>query len=325
MGVRRIIVLVGPTGVAPSVRKDLYRVLDTAQEVILVPAESSVEHPLIGGRDVADLYASLCGMRPRRFLARCETDAFEHVCRSWRIGDSTILVRLDDHTIVTGSDRAENPLDYLLPKLPSERCVWIGHGTNTWKSDLNLAVSYRHTSGRANVAGATLGIPWMVGIPGTVGGWIKMNAGAFGHSISEVLEAICIDGAWYSPEDCSFGYRHSNIVGEIQDFRLRPYDSIKIEGSSEYYLQRRRKFPARTFGSFFKNPPGMLAGKLLECAGVKTLRVGGAYVWNEHANVIVFDNSYTPSDVLALARLMMVRVYETATVWLEPEVCGLVR
>ena len=160
----------------------------------------------------------------------------------------------------------------------------------------------------------------MAGIPGTIGGWIKMNAGAFGHSISEVIAKVKVDGEWRSAAECGFAYRHSDIAGEIQDVMLKP---LRPQGDAKDFLARRKKFPAGTFGSFFKNPPGDYAGRLLEEAGAKELRVGGAYVWEEHANVIVRGPLATPSDVLALARLMRNRVLFRFGIALEAEVCGI--
>ena len=200
------------------------------------------------------------------------------------------------------------------------RRIWIGQGSNTWQPDLNLSVEYVKTSGPADAPGGSLGIPWMAGIPGTIGGWVKMNAGAFGHSISEVISEVKVDGAWIPASACGFGYRRSGIAGEIQDVRLVP--GLSFDGSAADYLSRRRKFPAGTYGSFFKNPPGDFAGRLLEAAGAKDLRVGGAHVWSEHANVIVRGAGATASDVLALARLMRNRVFFRFGVSLEPEVRG---
>jgi UDP-N-acetylmuramate dehydrogenase len=148
-----------------------------------------------------------------------------------------------------------------------------------------------------------------------------MNAGAFGHSISEALESVKVDGKWIPAADCGFAYRHSGIVGEIQDFRLRT-DIPDGDAKAEDYLARRHRFPAGTYGSFFKNPPGDSAGRLLESVGAKAMRVGGAYVWSEHANVIVRGEGATASDVLALARLMRNRVLFRLGISLEPEVCG---
>jgi UDP-N-acetylmuramate dehydrogenase len=203
---------------------------------------------------------------------------------------------------------------------PPTRRIWIGAGTNTWRSDLETGEIYEKTSGRASIHGATLGIPWMAGIPGTVGGWIKMNAGAFGHSFSEVLRRVKVDGRWIDAADCGFGYRHSSIDGEIQDFEL--IDDLP-KGDAAEYLSRRRKFPAGTKGSVFKNPPGDHAGRLLEAADCKGLRVGGAYVWEGHANVIVSEEGATASDFLALSQIMRARVLFRFGIALEPEVRGL--
>ena len=93
--------------------------------------------------------------------------------------------------------------------------------------------------------------------------------------------------------------------------------------SAETSAGWRKRFPAGTYGSFFKNPPGDAAGRLLEAVGAKGLRVGGAFVWAEHANVIVRGEGATASDVLALARLLAARVWLRLGVRLEPEVCGI--
>jgi len=209
---------------------------------------------------------------------------------------------------------------------PPSRKVWIGAGSNTWRSDLETGEVYVKTDGRAGMPGASLGIPWMAGIPGTIGGWIRMNAGAFGHSISEVLRRVKVDGRWIDSADCGFGYRTSNISGEIQDFELVD-DFAQITSASGAtaadYLSRRSKFPPGTKGSVFKNPPGDHAGRLLELAGCKGLRVGGAHVWENHANVIVSGDGANNSDFLALARIMHNRVLSRFGVDLRPEVCGL--
>lgn len=332
-----------------------------ADEVVLCPTYAAFEAPVEGG-DVADLYAACREHGERKvFLARSCDEAWEHARNSMQDGDVTLLlgagdiIRLVPHIqsdLRVSASPCEKP-NGMADKKPSPcfpgRRIWIGQGTNTWKSDLNLSVDYVPTTGPAGAPGASLVaahptlLPWMAGIPGTIGGWIKMNAGAFGHSISEVLSAVKIDGAWIKAEDCGFGYRTSAIKGEIQNFRLKaPEDVRDLRGASDVssslsacpscpsrltgpasYLARRKKFPAGTYGSFFKNPPGDYAGRLLEAAGAKELRVGGAYVWAEHANVIVRGADATASDVLALAQLMAARVRFRFGVTLEPEVCGL--
>ncbi len=93
----------------------------------------------------------------------------------------------------------------------------IGMGSNTWMSDLTTDEEYVRIDAPAGQPGATLGIPWMVGIPGTIGGWVKMNAGAFGHEISELIGKVKVDGVWIDKSACGFGYRTSSIEGVIED------------------------------------------------------------------------------------------------------------
>ena len=299
-----------------------------ADEVILCPTYAAFEKPIEGG-DVADLYR-VCRERFNLeavtykgvglFLARSNEEAWEHAFRSMKDGDLTLLLGAGNVINLVPQVQADMSGVRGASKAHARRQFFIGAGSNTWKSDLNLNVKYVQTEGPANAPGASLGIPWMAGIPGTIGGWVKMNAGAFGHSISEVIAKVKVDGKWISAADCGFAYRHSDITGEIQDVMLKP---LRPQGDAKDFLARRKKFPAGTFGSFFKNPPGDYAGRLLEEAGAKGLKVGGAYVWSEHANVIVRGPLATPSDVLALARLMRNRVLFRFGIALEAEVCGI--
>lgn len=320
--------------------RDFPAAFEGADEVVLCPTYAAFEQPVEGG-DIADLYRA-CRERfsaeTRRrgevslFLSRSCDEAWEHAFNSMREGDLTLLLGAGDiinlvPQIHRDLDSASLRLCASTPPTPRLRKIWIGQGSNTWKSDLNLSVEYVKTSGPAGAPGASLGIPWMAGIPGTVGGWIKMNAGAFGHSISEVLAEVKVDGRWLPASACGFSYRHSDITGEIQDFKLNSnYSAVRLptSPSAEAYLAKRKKFPAGTYGSFFKNPEGDFAGRLLEAAGAKELRVGGASVWSEHANVIVRGEGATASDVIALARLMRNRVFFRFGVRLEPEVQGIV-
>lgn len=319
--------------------RDFPAAFEGADEVVLCPTYAAFEQPVEGG-DIADLYRA-CRERfsaeTRRrgevslFLSRSCDEAWEHAFNSMREGDLTLLLGAGD--IINLVPQIHRDLDSASLRLcasnptPRLRKIWIGQGSNTWKSDMNLSVEYVKTSGPAGASGASLGIPWMAGIPGTVGGWIKMNAGAFGRSISEVLAEVKVDGRWLPASACGFSYRHSDITGEIQDFKLNSnYSAVRLptSPSAEAYLAKRKKFPAGTYGSFFKNPEGDFAGRLLEAAGAKELRVGGASVWSEHANVIVRGEGATASDVIALARLMRNRVFFRFGVRLEPEVQGIV-
>ena len=309
--------------------KDFPPALAGADEVVLCPTYAAFEKPVEGG-DIADLYAEARRRSANRvLLARSCEEAWEHARNSMKEGDVTLLLGAGD--IINLAPEVERwgvALAARGAERPKRR-IFVGAGSNMWRSDLSLSVEYVKTSGRAGMPGAALVaeyprlIPWMAGIPGTVGGWIKMNAGAFGHSFSEALEKVKVDGGWLAAENCGFGYRTSSISGEIQDFALKQRCACESCGTPESYLARRAKFPPGTYGSFFKNPAGDYAGRLLEEAGAKELRVGGAYVWEEHANVIVRGEGATASDVLALARLMRNRVFFRFGVLLEPEVCGI--
>lgn len=288
-----------------------------ADEVVLCPTYAAFERPIEGG-GIADLYAA-CRADPvisdKVLLARSCEEAWFHARLRMREGDVTLLLGAGD--IIALAPLVESWTE------PPRRRIWIGAGSNTWRSDLATGEEFVKTNGRAGMPGATLGIPWMAGIPGTVGGWIRMNAGAFGHSISEALKRVKVDGRWIEASDCGFGYRMSSIDGEIQDFELAD-DFARLVAdnghTTEEYLARRRKFPPGTKGSVFKNPPGDFAGRLLEAAGCKGLRVGGAYVWEGHANVIVSGEGANASDFLALAKIMRAKVLFRFGVSLEPEV-----
>ncbi len=291
-----------------------------AHEVVLIPVYAAFEEPLPGG-DIADLYKAFCEECPSLnvHLARSAREAWRHVFLTRAPGDLVLLAGAGD--IIQLLPLVTHDLSGL--PTPPGPTRWLGAGSNTWRSELATDERFVRTKGPANAPGASLGIPWMAGIPGTIGGWTKMNAGAFGHSISEVIRRVKVDGTWRTREDCGFAYRHSEIDGEIQDVEF-DLSGIDPTESATAYLARRKKFPAGTKGSVFKNPsPETPAGKLLEEAGAKALRVGGAYVWAEHANVIVAGPDAIPSDVLALARLMARAVYFKFNIRLEPEVQGL--
>jgi len=149
------------------------------------------------------------------------------------------------------------------------------------------------------------------GIPGTLGGALFMNAGAHGRSIGEfVLEATVLDPDCrvhtLGPEEIGFSYRESRLDPGTLICRAK---LSLLPGSAEDIEEKRRKYSdfraARqprlpNAGSIFKNPPGDAAGRLLEAAGLKGLRVGGAVISEQHANFIVNCGSATARDVLEL-------------------------
>lgn len=177
------------------------------------------------------------------------------------------------------------------------------------------------------------GLEFLDGIPGQVGGWLAMNAGAHGRELSERVASIrCLnsDGtpAIVPASDAGFDYRQcEGLKGRVAvsvELLVQPAASEQIRDQRRAVRDRRLNLAGlRTAGSVFRNPPGDAAGRILDAAGCKGLRVGGAEVLRRHANVIAVDETGTASDVRALIERMRQRVSQMGGVALEPEVRGL--
>jgi UDP-N-acetylenolpyruvoylglucosamine reductase len=169
-------------------------------------------------------------------------------------------------------------------------------------------------------------------IPGTVGGGVKMNAGAYGGDISGVLDrALVVSAAgaeWRSPSELGLDYRRSGLgAGEVvagAEFRLTPRPSDEIKATvAEMQAQRKAAQPTnkRTFGSVFKNPDHELtAGRMLEACGLRGHRIGGAQISPRHANFIENADGARSADAIALMAEARRRALEEFGVELEHEV-----
>lgn len=183
------------------------------------------------------------------------------------------------------------------------------------------------------------GLEWAVSVPGTVGGAIVGNAGAHGGEIADnlawALAAMPEGGqAVLTGRELAFAYRSSILKRGVEQgraspailaagFALTPGDGAEMSARAESYLARRRASqPVEpSVGSIFRNPPGDYAGRLVEAAGLKGHRCGGACISIRHANFIVNDTGKaTAADVVALITLMRSRVSEMAGVELMPEI-----
>lgn len=196
---------------------------------------------------------------------------------------------------------------------------------------------YRFPSAAAKTAGWGLsGLEFGVNIPGTAGGAVRMNANAYGGQLARVLEWVDVATTAgtdrRTPDQLGFTYRHSNLKeGEVvarASFRLHPADPEEIKATLAGMRERRREAQPsgiKTFGSTFKNPEderaeGKSAGQLLEAAGCRGLRHGGARFSEKHANFVENDQDATTADVLELMAEGRRRVHERFGVVLEPEV-----
>ncbi|HET7366839.1 MAG TPA: UDP-N-acetylmuramate dehydrogenase [Gaiella sp.] len=176
------------------------------------------------------------------------------------------------------------------------------------------------------------GLEFACAIPGTAGGGVRMNAGAYGSDWSAILVralVVSADGAgWLTPAELGLEYRHSHVgppqvVAEVE-YRLSPrrVEEIKTE-VAELVARRKATQPTnkRTFGSVFKNPPGELgAGRMLELCGLKGHAIGGALVSPRHANFIENAGDATSENCLDLMREARRRAHEQFGVQLEHEV-----
>lgn len=204
-----------------------------------------------------------------------------------------------------------------------------------WQDDMRVVVG----------AGATLaallnesrdrgasGLEFAVNIPGTVGGAIVMNAGAYGAEIQDVCEAIELIGrkgklTLVKKEDAGFGYRKSAlpkgavVVRARLKFEKKAVEEIRKK-IDEYRAKRRATSAIHlpNAGSIFKNPEGCVAGRLIEEAGLKGERIGDAEVSEAHGNYIVNRGNARAKDVLALVALIRDRIYGTRGIVLKPEI-----
>lgn len=235
----------------------------------------------------------------------------------------------------------------------------VGMGANSWFSDLFFPgtilqlvppengairrVGETEVEVLAAVKGMTLlawleaeglsGLECMDSIPGTVGGWLAMNAGAHGGCIGDHVVSIrCLNHEGKDDtlinRSCGFGYRTCEALRDRVAFscRLALSQATPEAVRGKRLAIRAKRIPLaglRTCGSVFRNPPGDSAGRLLDEAGCKGLRVGGAFVTDFHANVIATETGANASDVLALANLMRDRVKARTGIELVPEIRGL--
>ncbi|EGO61809.1 UDP-N-acetylmuramate dehydrogenase [Acetonema longum] len=233
----------------------------------------------------------------------------------------------------------------------------LGRGSNVLVSDKgirglvirfgkNMSGIYHEGHTITAGAGATLGdvsryaaklgltgMEFAVGIPGSIGGAVFMNAGAYGGEMSQIVNAVLAvspegDLKRFEHENIGFQYRHSAFydnhysICEVE-LILQPGIAEEVgKKMEEYTLMRNTKQPVEmpSAGSAFKRPPGHFAGTLIEQAGLKGYTVGGAQISPKHAGFIVNIGDATAHDVLELIQTVQNRVYEKFQVTLQPEV-----
>lgn len=206
--------------------------------------------------------------------------------------------------------------------------VWEENGRLCAGGGVSLAVLANAAQGRA-----LTGLEFASGIPGSVGGGVVMNAGAYGGEMAQVLvsaTALDLDGSIQTipAESCGLGYRRSvfsdgqRLVLEAR-FQLSSGDPAAIRARmDELAARRKEKQPLEypSAGSMFKRPEGYFAAALIDQCGLKGFTVGGAQVSEKHAGFVVNRGGATCADVLELVRQVQARVQEQTGVALEMEV-----
>ncbi|MGE3911000.1 MAG: UDP-N-acetylmuramate dehydrogenase [Chloroflexota bacterium] len=179
------------------------------------------------------------------------------------------------------------------------------------------------------------GLEWAATVPGTVGGAVVNNAGAFGGCIADnLLDAEVVDAQeklrLLAHRDMDYAYRTSTLKrGEagpaiVRAARLRVHrvdPKVALARIHEQQAQRTASQPRQlSAGSIFANPPGDYSGRLIEAVGLKGARIGGAEISAQHANFIINSGSATARDVYKLMRAAQDAVWSEAGIWLHPEV-----
>jgi len=203
---------------------------------------------------------------------------------------------------------------------PEDSLVWAGGGVHL--TDLMKWCRQKGMSG----------LEFMAGIPGTVGGAVVMNAGAFGQEVGEKVKTIqfVVSGGTavlMNRSDLEFSYRRlhvqkgSAVVNACFQLSRSTPDKV-AEKMGDFLRTRKETQPhgAPSAGSVFKNPPGDHAGRLIDQAGLKGRKIGGAMVSEKHANYILNMGNATARDILSLMELVHFEVKRTSGINLEPEI-----
>lgn len=176
------------------------------------------------------------------------------------------------------------------------------------------------------------GMEFAAGIPGTTGGGVCMNAGAYGGELKDIIKSVTVlkDGEIVSltNEQAGFEYRSSRIMCEkmlVLDavFELKKGNAAEIKAAMDDFAQRRRSkqpLDKPSAGSTFKRPEGHFAGKLIEDSGLRGFAIGGAQVSEKHCGFVINRGGATSNDILSLIKAVQERVYADSGIMLEPEV-----
>ena len=263
---------------------------------------------------------------PARYLAEVgDTEALDDLVASGVIADMPVLVLGRGSNLVV----ADSGFDGLVIRLgPAFGGIEVDGAAVRAGGAAPLA-----QVARSSVDASLTGLEFFIGVPGSVGGAVRQNAGCFGTETRErLLEASVVDltdgkMATFGPDDLDLSYRHSNITSTRvvvrAVFQARPGDMDAGRAELRRITRwRRDNQPGGTFnaGSVFKNPAGATAGEIIDSLGLKTMRVGDVAVSEKHANFFVAGPSATSEEIRKLVVAVKDRVFEKTGTMLEPEI-----
>ena len=297
-------------------------------------------------------------MKPGFFKQLCEIAGKENVRTDEPMKQHTTF-RIGGAADYFVSPQTTDQIKNIIDLCKSEEMPWyvIGNGSNLLVSDqgyrgviiqLYKEMSQVEVEGNviraqagaslARIAGAALeagltGFEFAAGIPGTLGGACVMNAGAYGGEMKDILQKVTVltpDGTvqTLSVEELELSYRHSIIPEKgylviSAVLKLQPGNADEIQSIMDDLKEKRvSKQPLEypSAGSTFKRPEGYFAGKLIQDAGLRGFRVGGAQVSEKHCGFIINRDQATSTDICQLMQQVSEIVYEKFGVRLEPEV-----
>ncbi len=249
----------------------------------------------------------------------------DHDIGWWVVGrGSNILVPdsgLAGVTIVLEGDF--NTIEKLAKPIPTnEKHVFVRTGAGCLLTKL---VNYCTSQGLT-------GLEFAIGIPGSIGGAIVMNAGAWGYEIGNLVDSVVLmdhKGEVSSEQGINLGFLYrkwsmpQNTLLLSATFALKPGSKDNIKAACKRYQEMRMKnqpIAEHSAGSFFKNPPDDSAGRLIEEAGLKGFSVGGAKISEKHANFIVNTGTASAADILDIMQIVQQEVFKHFGIKLEPEV-----
>ncbi len=296
----------------------------------------------VGAGDVVSLIGKLNGGNRQNRASDNEAS------QSVKVSDG-VPIDADSYMEVADEETLKRELAARVGKTPKI----LGQGTNLLPSPLGVRGKVIRLVNRdvrisdngiveagAGVSGALLlsklrdaglgGLEFMAGIPGTLGGWITMNAGTRDGAVGDRVESCVLyteggERVEMRRGDFNFAYRSAPFAKDKIVFSvtlcLTPDSPENIADRMKVFSQKRFDFTGlKTAGSVFKNPDGTTAGKLLDECGLKGLRIGGAQICDRHANIISTNQDAVPSDVMALMAVMEEKVRERFGIKLEQEV-----